>query len=179
MKNAMNVKFKLITLGVGMTILLGGCETVSTPVSNTPATQTYSNQHLLMQKGRDYNLDDYRNFDTASVTQCQQTCNNDGRCHAYTWTVPGYRNNIGMCYLKNWGNEVRQIPQATVCPECTSGVSAHFLSRMNSQPQIGVPRAVTGQAQRQQTQIEQRTTDEVNRRVDGAVNRVLDGIFGK
>ena len=57
--------FKFGTLG--LVLLLSGCEAVSVPTSNTPAAQSYSNQHLLMQKGVDYRFSDYHNFDTSDV----------------------------------------------------------------------------------------------------------------
>lgn len=166
--------FKFGTLG--LVLLLSGCEAVSVPTSNTPAAQSYSNQHLLMQKGVDYRFSDYHNFDTSDVYQCQRSCNSDGQCQAYTWTVPGFQSASGKCWLKNFGDESR--PQTQPCPECISGISSHYAQRM-SRSQVAVPNVVGGQVQRQQSQIGQRTNDEVNRRIDGAVNRVLDGIFGK
>ena len=61
---------------------------------------------------------DYSNFDLASANPslCEQACNADPSCRAFTYVKPGYQGANARCWLKN------DIPSATPSDCCDSGV---------------------------------------------------------
>ncbi len=61
---------------------------------------------------------DYSNFDLASANPslCEQACNADPNCRAFTYVKPGYQGSNARCWLKN------DIPTATPNNCCDSGV---------------------------------------------------------
>lgn len=45
---------------------------------------------------------DYTNFElSGQPVDCQNACNNDGRCRAWTWVKPGLQGKKARCWLKN------------------------------------------------------------------------------
>jgi hypothetical protein len=61
---------------------------------------------------------DYSNFDLASANPslCEQACNGDPDCRAFTYVKPGVQGSGARCWLKNG------IPTATPSDCCDSGV---------------------------------------------------------
>jgi hypothetical protein len=61
---------------------------------------------------------DYSNFDLASANPslCEQACNADPNCRAFTYVKPGVQGDNARCWLKN------SIPAATPSDCCVSGV---------------------------------------------------------
>lgn len=51
-----------------------------------------------------------------AVQQCEDACENNPQCRAFTYVRPGVQGPHGVCYLKGG------IPPATANPCCTSGV---------------------------------------------------------
>ena len=70
----------------------------------------------------EYNMDrmgsDYNNFDLpeANPQVCQDYCQNDPACVAWTYVKPGFQGPNPRCWLKN------AVPQLTPNPFCVSGV---------------------------------------------------------
>lgn len=60
---------------------------------------------------------DYRHFQTHSGWQvCQQRCDGEAQCQAWTYTAPTTPDGPGTCWLKNG------VPPQRPCSNCTSGV---------------------------------------------------------
>jgi len=70
----------------------------------------------------EYNMDrmgsDYNNFDLSEANPqvCQNYCQNDPACVAWTYVKPGFQGPNPRCWLKN------AVPQLTPNPFCVSGV---------------------------------------------------------
>ena len=70
----------------------------------------------------EYNMDrmgsDYSNFDLSRPDPqlCQDACQNDPNCVAWTYVKPGFQGPNPRCWLKN------AVPQLTPNPFCVSGV---------------------------------------------------------
>jgi hypothetical protein len=73
-----------------------------------------------LESGVDRPGSDYRNFDlsSASPSLCQQACNDDPGCRAFTYVKPGFQGPSARCWLKN------TVPAATPSECCVSGVKA-------------------------------------------------------
>lgn len=61
---------------------------------------------------------DFRNFSIRrpSPSACQNACNNDQRCLAWTYVKPGVQGRYARCWLKH------PIPAAVYNPCCVSGL---------------------------------------------------------
>jgi hypothetical protein len=71
----------------------------------------------MLETGIDRPGGDYSSSSgTPSPGQCQNLCQNDGACRAWTWVKPGVQGSKSVCYLKN------VIPQQEPNSCCTSGV---------------------------------------------------------
>jgi len=70
------------------------------------------------EKNRDRPGSDYRRFEIANPQPalCQQACNNESKCRAWTYVKPGVQGNKARCWLKN------DVPSAKVSSCCVSGV---------------------------------------------------------
>jgi len=75
---------------------------------------------------------DYSNFDLSSPnpTLCEQACNSDPNCQAFTYVKPGVQGPNARCWLKN------PVPAATPSDCCVSGVKS---SGGGSTPGGGAP----------------------------------------
>lgn len=73
-----------------------------------------------IESGTDRPGMDYNNFDlpSASPSLCQQACNDDPVCRAFTYVKPGVQGPSARCWLKN------AVPDATPSECCASGVKA-------------------------------------------------------
>lgn len=73
---------------------------------------------LAMETNTDRPGMDYSSFDLASANPglCEQACNSDPNCRAFTFVKPGFQGANARCYLKN------DIPAAVPDSCCDSGV---------------------------------------------------------
>ena len=71
----------------------------------------------MLESGIDRPGGDYSSSSgTSNPGQCQNLCQNDGACRAWTWVKPGVQGSKSVCYLKN------VIPEQEPDSCCTSGV---------------------------------------------------------
>ena len=70
------------------------------------------------EANRDRPGKDYKNFNLpqAQPALCQQACNGEGQCRAWTYVKPGVQGPSARCWLKN------DVPAAKVSNCCVSGV---------------------------------------------------------
>jgi hypothetical protein len=78
---------------------------------------------------------DYRNFDlaVADPRQCQQACQAEGRCQAWTYVNPGVQRPAAHCWLKGG------VPPAHASPCCVSGTK--LLAALHADKAIAPPAA--------------------------------------
>jgi hypothetical protein len=82
-------------------------------------------------------LADYAFASTTGVQTCATLCQNDGRCRAYSYVLPGVQGATGMCWLKY------QVPTAARDRCCISGVKQYespdqeaAAARIATEPQL-------------------------------------------
>lgn len=94
---------------------------VSLAFTNAALSQTQFREERTDRPGSDY-----RRFELGppapntfadNASNCQSSCQRDGKCAAWTYVEPGVQGPQGVCYLKS------AIPQARPNNCCTSGVN--------------------------------------------------------
>ena len=86
---------------------------------------------------------DYRNFGLSSPDPrlCEQACNDDSKCMAFTYVKPGIQGREARCWLKSG------VPQPVRDPNCVSGVKT---TETRTPPSAGTrPPAVVEKTQQQ------------------------------
>jgi hypothetical protein len=88
-------------------------------VSGVRGTGVIEPRNDLIEFGVDRFGDDLRHFEMpagATVKACQQTCENESACRAWSYVRPGYLGASAVCYLKN------RITRPVRKPCCLAGV---------------------------------------------------------
>jgi hypothetical protein len=88
-------------------------------VSGVRGTGVIEPKNGTIEFGVDRFGGDLRHFDMpagATVKACQQTCENESACRAWTYVRPGYLGQAAVCYLKD------RITRPVRKPCCLSGV---------------------------------------------------------
>jgi hypothetical protein len=91
----------------------------SAPGSRVFGSPTQTSAQTASMSGTDMPGDDYSSKPiSGSAVDCQNMCNADGKCLAWTWVKPGVQNAQAMCWLKNG------VPPSRPNPNAVSGIKA-------------------------------------------------------
>ena len=89
--------------------------------NNARSSQPYTlRARLVLESGQEIGMNrpgrDYRNFPVGSSNECQNACNAESKCQAWTYVRPGVQGASARCWLKH------SVPGRVRNDCCTSGV---------------------------------------------------------